>query len=286
VRRTSAIAALRHAGCVIETIFTDDQGAPLPEKQDLALRDEVENAIRELADGRAAHARRTIAALSASRKSDAEQVEDLLKVAYEAQARGVRSRDVLETLLDTYERWLIPDGIARVDFPSAVIALSLDPLIDEASQIFARRVARRYANQSSPILYGFGEPAAAFESGTGELTQPDAAFTCATFVLALLRAVGLLIIDCERWREPTEDDLQWQRKIGEDLLTWIETHIHGDLPRAKERVEHDLGKRRFRPTDVAGAALFGPDQWPVGAEDVDPRANELETVLSRASSSA
>jgi len=87
----------------------------LPEKQELALRDEVEGAIRELVDGRAAHAQRTIAELEASRKSDAEQVDDLLRVAYEAHARGVRSRAVLDALLDTFERWLTPDGVARVD---------------------------------------------------------------------------------------------------------------------------------------------------------------------------
>lgn len=169
--------------------------------------------------------------------------------------------------------------------PSAVISLSLDPLINEALQVLAGRVAVRYANNAS-ISYGFGEPTATFESETGNLTEPDAAFTCATFVLAMLRSVGVRIVDCERWRARTKEDLQWQREIGKRLLEWIEAQYHGDLPRAKERVENDIGSRRYRPTDVAAAALFGPDKWPVGVEEVDPRAGELEAVLAWPVSSA
>lgn len=114
-RRIGAFAALRRAGEVIGPTFTDDEGQRLPEEEDRALRDEVEAAIRELAGGRAAHAARTIAELEASRKSDVEQVDDLLKGAYQALAQGVRSRDVLDRFLDTFERWLTRDGVARVN---------------------------------------------------------------------------------------------------------------------------------------------------------------------------
>lgn len=48
-------------------------------------------------------------------ESDAEQVDDLLKLTYEALARGVRSRDVADAFLDTFDRWLTRDGVARVD---------------------------------------------------------------------------------------------------------------------------------------------------------------------------
>jgi len=168
--------------------------------------------------------------------------------------------------------------------PSAVVALALDPSINEALQVLAGRVAVRYANNAS-ISYGFGEVTATFDRETGELMQADAAFTCATFVLAMLRSVGVRILDSDRWRAPTADDLQWQIKIGDALLEEIEARYHGDLPRAKERIEQDRGSRRYRPTDVAGAALFGRDKWPVGAEEVEPRAGELEIALAWPSSS-
>lgn len=207
---------------------------------------------------------------------------------------GLRRSDALhEPVLHlAWHRRLLDQSLAQVThargqaLPAAVVALTIDPLVDEALQVLAGRVARRYANQPSPIAYGFGESAAGFTSETGESTDPDAAFTCATFVLALLRSVGVRLIDPQRWRAPTEEDLAWQRDIGEHLLSWIEAHVHGDLPRAKERVEHDRGSRRYRPTDVAGAALFGPARWPVGAEDVDPRARELEASLPWSGSTA
>jgi hypothetical protein len=113
--RLRAIAALRGAGFVVEAKLIDEQGALLSEERAAALREEVEPAIRELANGRAAHARRTVAALEAARKSDAEQVDDLLHVVYQAHARGEPSGDVLDALLDTFEPWLAPDGIVRVD---------------------------------------------------------------------------------------------------------------------------------------------------------------------------
>ncbi|TKD09263.1 hypothetical protein E8A74_13410 [Polyangium fumosum] len=60
----------------------------------------------------------------------------------------------------------------------------------------------------------------------------------------------------------------------------IQRSIHGaDLARAEERVEQDLESRRYRPTDVAGASMFGPEAWPVGADDVEPHASMLESKL-------
>jgi hypothetical protein len=167
--------------------------------------------------------------------------------------------------------------------PAAVIALSLDPAVNEVLQVLASRVAIRYANRPdhpSSIAYGFGDGVATFAHEDGRLTDPDAAFTCSTFVLAMLRGVGVELIDVARWRAPTEDDVHWQRAIGQKLLAWIAERIHGDLARANERVAEDVGSRRYRPTDVAGAALFGPETWPVGVDEVEPRACELEAMLS------
>lgn len=160
--------------------------------------------------------------------------------------------------------------------PAAVVVLSLDPLIDGALQFLATRVGERHADA---LVYGFGEEDAVFETTTAELTDPDAAFTCATFVLALLASVGVHLVDAARWRAPTPQDTEWQRTIGETLLTHIEAYFPGDLPRAKERVERDIGSRRYRPTDVAGAALLAREKRPAGAEDVEPIARKFECVL-------
>ena len=159
--------------------------------------------------------------------------------------------------------------------PSAVILLALDPLIDETLRVLAGRVARKHANRQSDIAFGFGEANATFDRLTGELTNADTAFTCATFVLAMLRSVGVLLVDVTRWRQPTAEDLDWQRRIGAQLLAWIEARIHGDLERAKARIEKDIGSLRFRPTDVAGAACCAPTTWPTGVDDAQPPADAL-----------
>ncbi len=160
--------------------------------------------------------------------------------------------------------------------PAAVVALSLDPLIDGALQFLAMRVGELHPDS---LMYGFGETDAIFDATTAELTDPDAAFTCATFVLALLASVGVRLVDATRWRAPTAQDVAWQDTIGTALLAHIETYFPGDLPRAKERMEHDIGSRRYRPSDVAGAALLASDRRPAGAAEVEPLARKFECVL-------
>jgi hypothetical protein len=71
----------------------------------------------------------------------------------------------------------------------------------------------------------------------------------------MLASLGVHLVDATRWRAPTAQDEDWQETIGKALLAHIDAYFPGDLPRAKERVEHDKGFRRYRPTDVAGAAL-------------------------------
>lgn len=188
-----------------------------------------------------------------------------------------------------WHRRLFDENLAQViarapgapALPAAMIAMAIDPLIDEALRVLARRVARRYANKASGSLpYGFGEASATFDQSTAQLSDPDAAFTCATFVLALLRSVGVLLIDPSRWRAPTNEDERWQREIGAQLVAWIARHVHGDLPGAEARLARDIGQRRYRPTDVAGAALLSPASWPAGVDETDPKARSLEAILA------
>jgi len=164
--------------------------------------------------------------------------------------------------------------------PAATIRLALDPLIDETLQILSEQIATKYANRRKFFVYGFGEVSTTFDRSTGEPSELDPAFTCATFVLALLRSVGVTLLDAARWRDPTPDDLSWQRDMRVSLLESIAQGIHGaDLPYAKERLLHDLDSRRYRPTDVAGASLLAPRDWPVSAVDVEPHVNWLKAEL-------
>jgi len=115
ISRARAAAAWRRAGVVIEPIFVDEKGSPTSEECASALREDVERDIRELSKGREAHARQTIAAIEASDKSDVAQVEDLLESVYRSHAQGERATELLDTFLDTFEGWLTPEGVAKVD---------------------------------------------------------------------------------------------------------------------------------------------------------------------------
>ena len=150
VRPARKIATLRRAGVVAEPRVTDEQGAPVSGERAQALLAAVEEAVRELARGHAAHARRTLAEIEASRKSDAEQVDDLLDAVYGAHARGDRGKDVLDAFLDTFERWQNRDGVPRVDLLFERVDLdrapdSLGVLLLATTRLtrghFARRVA-------------------------------------------------------------------------------------------------------------------------------------------------
>ncbi len=163
--------------------------------------------------------------------------------------------------------------------PCVIVSLWLDPAVETLLRVLARRISARYDSRLGGPAYGFGATEARFSEGTGELDDPDAAFTCATFVLQVLRSAGVRLLDASRWRELTDEDLAWQREIGAALIEWIERVVHGDLSRAKERVSHDLGARRFRPSDVAGAALIDPASRPAGAQEVAPHATRLEALL-------
>jgi hypothetical protein len=285
VRPARGLATLRRAGVLAEPRVTDEQGAPVFVEQ--ALLETIEEAVRELAPGRAAHARRTLAEVEAARKSHAEQVDDLLEMVYQAQARGDQGRDVLDAFLDRFERWQNRDGVPKVDLLFDRVVLdrapeSLGILLLATTRLTREHFARRAAFVERLRVWLIGR--AGRTEQRVDAMDADGAFTCSTFVLAMLRSVGVELIDATRWRVPTKEDLRWQREIGQKLLEWIAARIHGDLVRAKERVAEDRGSRRYRPLDVAGAALFGPETWPVGVDEVDPRGRELEVMLSWPSS--
>lgn len=169
--------------------------------------------------------------------------------------------------------------VRGVRLPCVVVGLWLDPAVETALRILWSDVAVQYGHGLAGPAYGFGDATALFDPWTGALDDPDAAFTCATFVLQLLRSVGVQLLDPTRWRQPTEDDLAWQHQIGARLVAWIDGVIHQELERAQDRMEHDLGALRFRPSDVAGSALIDPALRPASAAEVDPHATRLESLL-------
>ncbi len=159
-----------------------------------------------------------------------------------------------------------------------LIALSLDD--DDAQTLCAlcRRVAKRHADD---LRYRFKEWRPRFEIPTGELSpallDDRHGFTCATFVLAMLRSAvveELLVLDEWPVPEPQDRDDRWQRKVAQ-LLCSSESS-----PEAADKIIAGIGARRVLPTDVAGGATHPRERWPVGFADARRDGEQIAASIT------
>ncbi len=158
-----------------------------------------------------------------------------------------------------------------------LIALSLDEDDTQTLCALSRRVARRHRES---FRYRFAEWRPRFDLATAEVIPPPTderyGFTCATFVLAMLRsAVVEEMLALEQWPTPTPDDTddQWQKKLAKDLC-FSETSAEGAA-----MVLAGIGARRILPTDVAGAAMRPSQHWPVGFSDSRREGEQISQHL-------
>lgn len=158
-----------------------------------------------------------------------------------------------------------------------LVALSLDE--DDAQTLCAlcRRVARRHP---ATFRYRFVDWRPRFDLTTAEVVPPPTdqhdGFTCATFVLAMLRSALLEeLLALDQWPAPTQDDAddRWQRRIAE-LLCSKEASTED-----REMVLMGIGMRRILPTDVAGGAMYSREHWPVGFVDSRREGDQISARL-------
>jgi hypothetical protein len=158
-----------------------------------------------------------------------------------------------------------------------LIALSLDE--DDAQTLCAlcRQVAGRH---SLTFRYRFAEWRPRFDLITAEVTPPATderfGFTCATFILAMLRSAALEeLLAFDQWPVPTPDDSddRWQKKMAEVLCRKEAS------PADVARVLAGIGARRVPPTDVAGGAMQPREYWPVGFVDSRREGEQIATRL-------
>lgn len=158
-----------------------------------------------------------------------------------------------------------------------LVALSLDE--DDAQTLCAlcRLVAGRH---SATLRFRFAEWRPRFDLITAEVVPPAVedrhGFTCATFVLAMLRsAVFEELLALDEWPIPAPNDAddRWQRRLVR-LLCPAEAP-----PEDVAAVLAGIGARRVRPTDVAGGAMQSREQWPVGFVDSRREGEQIATRL-------
>ena len=153
-RCMSGIVALRHGGCIVAPVFTDARGIVIQdESATRALRSEATSAVRELAGGRAAHARKTVAALlDASKKSDADRVFDLLEALYTSRGHRTSDTEALSVFFDTFEGWLTAKGVAKVDLVFDTVDLDRVPPTLGILLLAMTRLARDSFERRAPFI--------------------------------------------------------------------------------------------------------------------------------------
>lgn len=140
---------------------------------------------------------------------------------------------------------------------------------------FCRRIATSRRNRTIPYAFQ-DDPEAVFALQTGDITTlaDRTGLTCSTFVLTVLRSVGIRVIDRTGWPF-TEAAASVQRRIASVLRRagWLE---QADLIEA----EADQKVPRVGPQHVAGALLEDSADWPVGHVVCFPNAEAVLCMLA------
>lgn len=133
------------------------------------------------------------------------------------------------------------------------VLCQVEPLRLPSIAAFARRLWRK--NKSQGIPYAFSSPEQDWFSAEGSLLLgPERlGLTCANFVLALYRAVGLPLVQLDTWPE-REDDAAWQQSILDEWAPAIAEARHNTQEHFAQ-VRNEIGTVRCRPIEIGGAAL-------------------------------
>jgi len=114
-----------------------------------------------------------------------------------------------------------------------------------------RSIARRSDNIGQELRYSLRYELGSFDPVTGAYAPRGAerGLTCATFVLAVFRTVGIDLVDVPLWPARPEDS-EWIDKVVAQLRDHDPEHA--------DAVASDGLCARFRPTEVSGACLVPP----------------------------
>lgn len=146
-----------------------------------------------------------------------------------------------------------------------------EPPGDEIAWIQLQLPALRLRSIAAfPYAFRYEETSFA-PDGQLRLGGTEHGLTCATFVLALLRATGVELLDVSTW--PTRpDDTAWHAEV----LALLQRH--GASPDHIARVRSEVGCARFRPQEVAGACSGGA--FPTSFASARAAASRIEAAFA------
>lgn len=163
--------------------------------------------------------------------------------------------------------------VGPVREPVRLAVLDIDPLRLPAVVGYIRSVG---LNPKDRIPYGVALPDDCFDATSGAwlLGPTGRGLTCATFVVAVLRATGLKMLDLGTWQLRADDEV-WRQRIIAALRRDPANRQQAD------HIEREGTCARFRPEEVAGAGLVPASGWPVGFAEAVSRG---ATVVAAAPS--
>lgn len=128
------------------------------------------------------------------------------------------------------------------------------PMIPPSLRRVAATVCERVAESRPKLYYGFKYLPAEFIASDGSLPlHPDTTgFTCATFVLSLLKNAQIDILKHDTW-QPRDGDAEWQTQVYSMLVDQQKRH---KIPQSVMDANHsDMPCLRYRPEDVVAGCL-------------------------------
>lgn len=168
------------------------------------------------------------------------------------------------------------DHDLRNDAPSDDADAAPSPLEPERlAQVaqMCRRVWKRH--QTRGLRYGFRYDRSRFEaSGELRLGADEHGLTCATFVLALYRSVGVELLRLDEWPVRADDTTRW------DALLAVLEAANVDAAHIKA-LRGQTNARRYRPDEVTAGSSVPPS---CSFADASSRAEALAVARGRATS--
>lgn len=166
--------------------------------------------------------------------------------------------------------------ILRDDAPPEAY-LWADMGFDEPNGRYVAAYASNLKRNEHNIPYGLDVAGSCFDRESGEFIPPPLGkgLTCATFVSVVLRSLGFNLLQEQTW-EARPDDNDFGVYIVEDLKA------SGAHPDHIDAVSKDIGAKRFRTPEVAGATTKPLSEWPLSFEIARTLATQILADLAAA----
>lgn len=158
------------------------------------------------------------------------------------------------------------------------IICAVNPIRAEAIAQRAQAIAS--ADKSRGIRFGLSSPDQDWFHAAGHAIYGNdhLGLTCSHFVLAFFRDVSLPLVQYDTWPERAED-IEWQERICSYAASG-EIEEDKTVLERQEAMEKQIGSKRVRPLEVAGAALAEAGALPVGFDVANELAKKVEAVMA------